>query len=207
VNLAGKPSVTLVLGSSGTGKSTFVTTYLLRSQFSCRFLFDPLGEWSQRLKLPLALSVLDLQTQMLSGWVCYDPSEMWGGSTQDGFEFFCDFVRLSAGRFEGRKVLVVDEIQDYLTTQSMPNSLALIVQAGRKWHLESVFTSQRLNQLNGALLNQATETVVFSLGSDNDLRRLEHQNFVADELAALPDLHFVSRTRRGGELRGVVRVG
>lgn len=207
MNLAGKPSVTLVLGSSGTGKSTFVTTYLLRSEFACRFLFDPLGEWAQRLGLPLALSVLDIQTQMLSGWVCYDPSEMWGGSTQDGFEFFCEFVRLSCERFDGRKVLVVDEIQDYLTTQSMPRCLALLVQAGRKWGVESVFTSQRLNQLNGALLNQATETVVFSLGSDNDLRRLENQRFVAEELSVLPDLHFVSRTRRGGELRGKLRVG
>lgn len=205
MNLAGKPSVTLVLGSSGTGKSTFVTTYLIRSKFACRFLFDPMGEWSQRLKLPLATKVFDIQEQMMTGWVCYDPTEDWGADTQEGFRFFCDFVKLASTKFQGRKVFVVDEVQDYMTPQSMPGELGIIVQAGRKWELESVFTSQRINQLNGALLNQATEHVVFSLGSDNDLKRLEAYGFNSEELAVMPDLHFVARSRKRGELRG--RVG
>jgi hypothetical protein len=192
------------LGASGTGKTTFALRYLLNSQARVVFLYDPIGEFSSRLKIPAATNGFGLNTSLLSGWVCFDPSELFPGQRQAGFDFFCEYAFAVSERFTGRKIFVVDEVQDYLAPQSIPQELADIAEKGRKRELEIVAMSQRPNEVNGAFINQATEIVCFGLGSVNDAKKLEGYGFNAEEIRALPDRAFIARTRRGGETRGVI---
>jgi len=59
--------------------------------------------------------------------------------------------------------------------------------------------------LPGVILSEVTGFVAFRLQSDSALALAEWRGFTRDELAALPDRHFISRTDRGGERRGAIR--
>lgn len=204
MNIFAKASCTLVIGSSGTGKTTFALRYLLNSKASAVFIFDPIGEFSGRLGIPAARNGFEIQTSLLTGWVCFDPSALFPGDDAEGFNFFCEYAYQVSERFPGRKIFVVDEVQSYMKPQSIPAELKELIEKGRKRELEILGMSQRPNEVNGALMNQATEIVSFALGSVNDGSALERQGFSAEELRGLPDRSFVARTRRGGELRGVI---
>lgn len=155
---------TAVCGVSESGKTTFVNRYLLNAPgLSARFLFDPDGEFADRLKLPPVTTPAELDRASGTGWVSFDPGQMFPGRADVGFRFFCAWCHRYASVTPGRKIIVVDEVWKFCTPQSVPGELAVILQTGRKVGLEGMFLTQRPNRMNGTIHNELTELVSFRL--------------------------------------------
>lgn len=180
-------AATLICGKSGSGKSTFALRYLLNAPgLACRFLFDPEGEFAQRLRLRPAVDPAGLEDDVSTRWVIFDPHTMFPGATAAAFRFFCDWAFAVSSRGAGRKVLLVDEVWKYCSPQSIPEELALCIQTGRKRGLDCMFATQRPNRLNGSILGEATELVAFRLQEPSALECVEALGMPAGEVAALP---------------------
>lgn len=206
LQLQNRRSVTLICGVSGSGKSTFALRYLVNVQdVACRFLFDPDGEASNRLRLPAAATAAELEQDLESGWVVYDPHAMFPGDMPSAFRFFCEWAYTVAGRGPGRKILLADEVWKYCSPLNIPQELALCIQTGRKRGLELIFCTQRPNRLNEAITNEASELVCFRLQGENAIRTV--QNLAGQDTAA-PDLplgtFFGLNLDSGAWLRGKV---
>ncbi|MCX8156616.1 MAG: type IV secretory system conjugative DNA transfer family protein [Verrucomicrobiae bacterium] len=165
-----KRSVTLICGVSGSGKTSFAFRYLVNVHVACRFIFDPDGEAAQRLDLPAAATARELEEDLATGWVLYDPHAMFPGQLPQAFRFFCEWAYEAAGRGPGRKILLVDEVWKYCGPLTIPQELALCIQTGRKRGLETVFCTQRPNRLNEAITNEVSELVCFRLQGENAVR-------------------------------------
>jgi len=205
LDIAARPSVTLICGRSGSGKSTFTLRYLLNARgVSCRFVFDPAGEYAHRLRLPPQRTALDLEVGIRRGW-CLWGTDLFPGEAQEAFLAFCDAAWEYGGALPGRKIVVVDEVWKYCTPQRIPSELAMLVQEGRKRRLETVFLTQRPNRLNESILGEVTECVAFALTGERGLLKVVNTCDVPeDEVAALPNGAFVSVSARGAVLRGRV---
>ena len=185
--------VTLCTGRSGTGKSTFALRYLCADRkLQCRFLFDPEGEFSARLKLPAAETVQELPLAVEDGFCIFDPHTLFPGNMTAAFEWFCTYVFETASRMPGRKVILIDEVWKYCSPNKIPFALANILQTGRKRGLESLFCSQRPNRLNEAILNEVTELVTFNLSGKNALQTVEELGADLATIETLKPGEFVS---------------
>jgi len=124
-----KRSVTICAGVGQSGKSTFAFRYLINGDFTARFIFDPEGEAAQRLQLAPARDVYDLGLALCSsgGWVIFDPHTLFPGRVADGCAFFCEWTFEMASRLPGQKVLMVDEVWKFISSQKVPEELALCV--------------------------------------------------------------------------------
>jgi len=187
LQLQNRRSVTLLCGVSGSGKSTFALRYLLNvPDAACRFLFDPYEEAANRLRLSPAVTAAELEQDLASGWVIYDPHAMFPGAVVQAFRFFCEWVYAVAERGPGRKIFLVDEVWKYCSPLNIPEELALCIQTGRKRGLELIFCTQRPNRLNEAITNEVSELVCFRLQGENALRTVESLGAPGPEIAALP---------------------
>lgn len=198
-------SVTLVCGATGSGKTSFAIRYLLNTPAHCRFVWDPEGEFAARLKVSPCRSPMELETSLLRGWVCFDPSQIFGGDLRGAFSFFCEWaIRMSERMASQRKIFVVDELWRYCHPGKIPKELAEIVNAGRGRRLELLAITQRPNRIHADILSQVTEFVGFHLSSRSSLETIEHEFEIApDEMRRLPKLHFIGKDMvSGGLCRG-----
>ena len=111
-----KRAITIVAGVSGSGKSTFALRYLVNAPLAVRFVFDPDGEYAERLDIEPARDGWALGLAACRGWVLFDPHEIFPGRCDDAFSFFCDWVQQMAERIPGQKILVVEEAWKYVST-------------------------------------------------------------------------------------------
>ncbi len=198
-------SVTLVCGATGTGKTSFAVRYLLNTRADCVFVFDPEGEFAARLRVPPARSPIELESQLLRGWVCFDPSQIFGGDLRGGFAFFCEWaIRMSERMASKRKIFVVDELWRYCHPGKIPKELAEIVNAGRGRRLELLAIIQRPNRIHADILSQVTEFVGFHLSSSSSLDTIEHEFEISpQDMRHLPKFHFIGKDMvQGGTFRG-----
>ena len=201
-----KREVTICAGTGQTGKSTFAIRYLLNAPLAVRYVFDDEGEYSQRLGIAPAGNAYDLNKALLTGWVLFDPDVLFPGRHADAFKFFCDWAFQTASCIPGKKVLVADEIWRHCTPQSIPDELANVCQTGRKRGLGLMVNTQLPTALNRSLLSLCSEMIFFRLNFDAALDLAARRGFDPDQVKTLPDLHFISRTDQGGELRGVIEI-
>jgi hypothetical protein len=198
-----RPRVTLICGRSGAGKTTFAIRYLLNARdVSLRMIWDPAGEYAQRLRLPPQRTVLELDLGIRRGW-CLWGTDLWPGDADAAFEAFCDAAWEYAGHMPRRTIVLVDEVWKYCTPMRIPHALAVLVQEGRKRRVETVFLTQRPNRLNESILGEVTECVVFPLTGERGLMRVVQTCDVPeDEVERLRPGEFVSVSDRGARLQG-----
>jgi hypothetical protein len=204
LSLGAKPGSTLILGKSGSGKTTFALKMMRCPDFTCRFIFqEPKRDLAVRLGLADAETPDDLACAVEDGFVIYYPAAMFPGDWSAGLTWFCDWSYGIAARMPGRKVLLVDEVWKYCDPRQLPKPLALWLQDGRSYGMETVFATQRPNRLNETLINEATEAVCFRLQGRNALKVAEELGADPEEVASLPLGAFVSvNCETGGEIRG-----
>jgi DNA helicase HerA-like ATPase len=196
-------TVIVVAGVSGSGKSTFALRYLVGAQhLVCRFIFDPRGEFAERLKLVPAETVEELECAIEDGFVIFDPHKMFPGNPTAALEWFAGWVFQRCHELPGCKLLLVDEVWKYTSPHTIPLSLAMCVQEGRKGGLGTMFCTQRPNRINEAILNEITEFVCFLLKGNHALETAEDHGHDPDEIRELPKGAFVSVTEDGRTARG-----
>lgn len=185
--------VTLVVGSSGTGKTSFCLRYLVNDRrLAWRALWDADGQIASRLGLAPAASIEDLHASIEDGFTVFDPNPMFPGRHPEAFAWFCGWVWATAARIPGRKVLMVDEVWRYCSNVAIPQTLAECIQTGRVRGLSCMFATQRPNRLNEAILNETTECVSFRLQGANALRTIEDLGAPASKVSALPPGAWIS---------------
>ena len=198
--------VTLACGMSRMGKTTFLLRYLVaEKRLSCRFIFDPLGLMAQSMGLVCAELPEECAAAVADGFVCFDPATMFPGNNKAGLEWFARWAYDTARQMGGRKVLLVDEVWKYQTSQTVPQPLAEWIQDGAKFGMECLFAIQQPNKLNSAITGQITELVCFRLQEKNGLDVIESLGAPRAEVQGLPKGEFLSlNLLSGGRLRGRV---
>ena len=194
----------LITGKSGSGKSTYFLRTLLGLPARCRFILDHKGEVAMRLGARPCLTVQDLAAAVPSGWVVFNPSVLFQGRRPDGFAFFCDFVWEICGSMPGTKIFAVDELQQFLGTQTLPPELAAVLEDGRIRGLDAVLISSQPNIIHNRIRNQITEVAAFKTEEKNALDWLESRGFEPGQVAGLARGQFICRNESGAESRGQV---
>lgn len=208
MNLIARRRVTLVCGSSGTGKTEFAERYLRARlpKLRAAFLFDPDGEWSHRLGVAPCRSPWDITKSLAAprAVICFDPLAF--GDNAAAFQTFCIVLFGASEKLRGEKLVIVDEVQSYTRATSIPEVLRTIVQQGRRRGLESVFITNEVNQTPGAIASQVTELVALQQSSKPALDFVEARGFDRAAVAALPPLHWLSKSLvDAGQSRGTLR--
>ena len=199
------PQHTLIVGMTGSGKTTFVNRYLLNDNAAaCRFIFDDLNRMAPRLKLSACYSQAQLETSLATRWSAFNPARLFPGDTKNAFRWWCRWVFHVAGRGPGKKMVVIPEVWRHCNPDSIPPELALLAQAGRELHVELIADTQRPELLNGSLVGAATEIVAFKLQSGEGLKSLDRMwsdsgiASARSTVAALPLGSFVGFNRLSG---------
>lgn len=186
MNLAHKSFKLFIAGASGSGKSTYATSFVLNSAYRFKFIFDPENEFHQRTGCAVATSGDAMLDQVESGWVIYDPEPMFGSDTAAGFAFFCDWVFAVCDRLPGTKLAFFDEMQDYVDGTKWPVPLRDIMRRGRRRSLDCCIVSQQPNAIHNGIRQQSTEIVAFTQGDENATKWLGTFGFPEKELLELP---------------------
>ena len=193
IDYGARREVTLVVGSSGTGKTSFCLRYLVNDRrLAWRALWDADGQLASRLGLAPAGTLEDLNASIEDGFTVFDPNPMFPGRHPEAFAWFCGWVWETAARIAGPKVLLVDEVWRYCSNVAIPQPLAECIQTGRVRGLSCMFATQRPNRLNEAILNETTECVAFRLQGANALRTIEDLGAPSSKVAALPPGAWIS---------------
>jgi hypothetical protein len=199
------PANTLIVGMTGSGKSTFALTYLRHAPATCVFIFDDMGRAATRLGIRPCGTARECEEALASRWVVFNPNRMFPGDTAAAFRWFCQWTYDAACRGPGKKFLHVDEVWQWQTPQGIPRELALVAQAGREENLELVICTQLPHRINASLTGQATEIVCFRLDEPLALAKVRELGCAPAIVQQLPLGAFVARNRlSGGALKGRV---
>jgi len=200
-----EPQNTLVVGMTGSGKTTFVNRLLLNSKPACRFIFDDLNRMWPRLKLKPCYTAKDCEDALPTRWVAFQPLRMFPGDTKAALRWFCHWVFNCAQRGPGEKMVCIPEVWRHCTEDSIPVELALIAQAGRELGTHLIVDTQRPEQVNPSITGASTELVCFKLISPESLRAVGKLGAEIPVVQALPVGTFKSYNRlSGGTLSGRV---
>lgn len=206
--LGHKPSKVLIVGASGTGKTTYFLRYLANVPARWRFVYDHEGELAGRLGVPPAHHPEEMAGALIrSGWCIYDPVEMFEGNLADGWAAFCGWAFEMSKRLPGRKLLCCDELQKLIGTNAadLPRELATALETGRRHGLDCAFAAQQPNLLHNRLRTQLTEIVCFNLPDERAIEWVEKAGINADEIRELHDGEWAARNlRTGGTAAGCV---
>jgi hypothetical protein len=192
------PENILVVGMTRSGKTSLGIKYLLNQNAACRFLFDDGGRFSRRLGVSSHGTESECEAALAGRWVLFNPARMFPDDYAAAFRWFCAWVYDCAGRGNGRKILVVDELWQWCDARTMPREFRLVTQAGSERGIRLLLTTQEPHRLNSAVLGQTTELICFRCQEPRSLACL--RDLGADDVAvsALAMGQFISFDRLGG---------
>lgn len=146
-------------------------------------MFDREGEAAQRLGLSPTRSPYDLAVHLIRGWVLFDPHGMFPVNLDGALAFFCEWAYAKSSRLPGQKILMIDEVWKFISTQRLPAELATCLQTGCKRGLAMIFNTQLPNWLHLAIRNECSEAVMFRLNDSSCLDFAVERGFDAAEIA------------------------
>lgn len=202
------PANTLIVGMTGSGKTTFALRYLQHAPAACRFIFDDLGRAATRLGITPAYTAKECEAALSSRWVVFNPSRAFPGDYASAFRWFCHWCYLVSCRAPGKKFVHIDEVWQWQTNQGIPKELAMIAQTGREEHMELVLCTQMPHKVHASVTGQSTELVVFRLQEPLAVARaveLSSGKLTRERIETLPPGEWLAINRQtGGQLSGRV---
>jgi hypothetical protein len=189
------PANTLIVGMTGSGKSTFAYRYLLNAPAACRFIFDDLGRAATRLSMTPCYTARDCELALAKQWVIFNPHRMFPGDTKAAFRWFCHWTYQASCRGPGKKFFLVDEVWQWQNNLEMPKELALVVQTGREENLELVCATQLPHKVNASITGQSTELVCFRLNEPLALKCIANLGAESSTVSELPLGSYVAYNR------------
>jgi hypothetical protein len=190
-----QPCSTLIVGMTGSGKTTFAIRYLLNVPAVCRFVFDDLGQIAARLNMRHAGTAAELEAALATRWVIFNPHLMFPGDVAAAFAFFCAWAFNCARRGPGKKVFLADEVWRWCSPNSIPKELAALAQMGRAENLELVTATQLPHKIHASITGQSTEMVCFRVNEPLALDKVQELGGDRDAVQGLPLGSFVSWNR------------
>ncbi len=192
------PAHTLVVGMTGSGKTSFTIRYLLNVVCACRFLFDDGGRFSRRLRVTPAYTARQVEAALASRWVLFNPCKMFPDDYAAGFAWFCQWVFDCAGRGPGLKVLTVDELWQWADARTIPRQLRLCTQAGRERGVQLFTATQEPHRVNSTIVGQASELVCFRLQEPKAWECIKDLGADVEQVSQLPLGSFIAYNRLSG---------
>ena len=201
-----KPTKLLIVGASGTGKTSFLLRYLVGAPAEKILVYDWQGELAERLTLPpVALTTAAMLEHADRHRVTLVDPTLTRTNAVDGLAHFCQFCRAYAGTLEAPAtlLLIVDELHRLTDTgaNGLPPEFLDCLEFGRRDGIDAVMISQAPNLLHNRIRGQVTEVVAFQLLDQRAHVWLEPLGFDVADLRALPAGRYVWRSLRSGDTK------
>jgi hypothetical protein len=168
------------------------------------FLYDwQEGEISKRLGAEATADRSVLQSKIVSGEriIAYDPGdELTEEEQQVDFAWWCRMVREVSGLIEGRKLAIIDESQDLMTTNRIPIELYRLLARGRRREIDTVLIASAANAIHGKGRNQVSELFCFKCVDENALDYPASLGLDREKIQELPKGHFVHKSLETGKM-------
>lgn len=179
----------LVIGSKRCGKTEYVCRYIRLHCAVKVFCYDSeQREFSRRLGVPCAANEEQLASLLQSQRiVCYDPDEEFGKDRASGLDWFLTYAWTAAKYIRGVKLVAVDELQNYMTAQELPEALEDILCRGGRNEIDTVMIGNQPNMLHNVVRNSVTEIVAFRVVDETARKYLKDKNFPEEQLMSLPN--------------------
>jgi DNA helicase HerA-like ATPase len=217
MNFEHKSQKVLIVGDSGSGKTTFWLNFVTKSEHKLKLIFDAEGEYIMRGKHGIICyepkQLQETCERVLAGEaesniVIFDPSIQFAGDLENGFAWFCEWVfEVSKLAPMVPKLLATDELQNLIGTDIIADSFRKVLETGRRYGLDFIAITQALNLIHNRVRNQITELVVFRTQEENALKYLKSRGFDPDEVSNLRDLNYIAKDMRGNAVsKGKLKV-
>lgn len=209
-NLEYKATRALILGTTGTGKTTLASRYVFQHPAPLILIYDwQGGEFAKRLGAPLAESRTHLAHMLESKAfrvICYDAENAESDPESAGFDWFCGMVFEVCGWIPGRKLIVIDEGQELIDARNIPESFRVLLRRGRRRMIDTVFIADAANVIHNIGRNQVSDLYHFRGTDENAMDYAEGLGVTPDEIRGLDDLEFIHVNTRTGEKKKLALV-
>ena len=200
-----EPANTLIVGMTGSGKTTLAIRYLLNIVPACRFLFDEGGRWSRRLPIRPCYTENECLAALATRWVLFNPARAFPDDYAAAFDWFCQFVYHCSTRGPGPKILAVSELWQWANERTMPRNFRLCTQAGREYGIQLLLDTQEPHRVNSSVIGQTTELICFRLQEPKAWDCIRELGADVEAVNNLPlgsfiGLNRISRGRLAGKL-------
>jgi hypothetical protein len=193
-----KPTKILIVGKSGSGKTTYMLRYVMHSGHETVFIFDHKGEFEEREDLVPSLTLDDCGERLKNGEkiVCYQHHSEYPGDADVGFQDFCAWVFRVCRvlREDGKsRLFVCDEVNRFTGTSDMGDDFRCLIEDGRLQGLDFIGTSHAANQIHNRLRLQLSEIVALRTIDPRPLQFLEENGFNPEEVKELQTGEFIAK--------------
>jgi len=176
----------LVTGISGSGK-TGLAIHLLRNWPKAQWVFcyDQHREFARKTGWGVAINkeeIIRLASQCRP--VCFDPVPMFNGDNVAGLEWYSGIVLSISKTVNGVKVLGVDEAWE-CTERTLGPNLRAIYHRGRREEIDSLATTQALNETHPVMRAQLSQLWTFAQDDVLPLDWLSKRGFDREEIQNL----------------------
>lgn len=196
-------------GMSGTGKTTLFFEKIDAEKAAHKFVYDSQGEFHQRWDIPTAYDGEELFKLIeKGGWVCYDPVEtvesidaktdagtLDENDAPDPLADWCAVVFAACKQLPGRKLVIIDELDDLTDVSNTPSKLLTLLRTGRRYQVDFYAICQGTNSLHNRVRQQITEIYAFAQGDDNATKWLVSRGLPEEKLLALPPGKYLYKNR------------
>lgn len=219
-----KASVTLAVGASGYGKTTFCYRYLVNAATpqplnaepaACLFVFDWKMEAQMRLGIPAVTTADGCLAGLSRRVVVFNPHVMFPGTSEvtgpDGkpilndakaaLRWFASWVFTQCQSGDGRKILYVDELREFGNKFFVMPEINRIIRNGRFHGLQFLTSTQYPRDYHVDIRAGVTEWILFNTSEPDDLAVIRPYFRDVDILPALPPGEFIAVNRDGGAVK------
>ena len=183
------PSVKVVIvGTSGTGKTTLFMSLIRRVRAEYVFIYDHKdGDMATRFNVRADAHPDDLLASVESGQrtVIFNPHEMFPGESEKGFDFFSRLVWEVGRELPGVKLVIADELDSVCSERAKPRALCQILNQGRSYQFDCYFMATSMNGMHNQVRKEITEIFAFRQGDANGIEWLAKKGFDGKQLEAL----------------------
>lgn len=174
-------------GMTGTGKTTLAFDTVRKEKARWKFVYDHKGgEFGHRFKLPTVYDVPGLcEATARGGWVVFNPCFMYAGRLPEGFTFFCDFVWAIATSHKGRKLIVVDELQNVTDNRKVSVEFQTFLDTGRSFQVDTVSLSTAPNAIHCRTRGQINKVFAFRQTDGNATEFLKEKGIDQNAVGTL----------------------
>ena len=149
----------VVIGFSGSGKTTFMKWFIKNSRFLPMYIVDPLGNFSEKpdWKKFEYSGVMPCKPE-IKGHTCIKMTN------EVQLEAFVEKISKTKPSW----FLIVDEIDRFIGTDTMMYYTERYLEEGRNYNRGGMFSVRRLGFLNKSILSNAHYLVMFKINNKND---------------------------------------
>jgi hypothetical protein len=192
----------VMTGLSGTGKTTLFFSTVKSENAKWKFVYDSQGEFSDRFGLePVSDREGLLQATAKGGWICFDPINSFEDNPEEGLMWYCDFVFTACGHLKGRKLLVIDELDDLTQDIANPKELLRVFRRGRRLEIDVYAICQGTNALHNRVRQQITDIYAFAQGDENATKWLVSRGLDEEKLLGLKPGEYLYKNRNSAEVK------